>query len=113
MRVCKGGMQYALFVRSLQESDLVFCANLCIEQVSSALRHHEEQVRRMMVAGEELEGPAVRGNAQDTVAALVVFNSTMARDDCLRDHAWVCGSAASARARAHSWMRVRDNFVLS
>ena len=48
----------------------------------------------MMVAGKELEGPAVRGNAQDTVAALVVFNSKMARDDCLRDYAWVCGSAA-------------------
>ncbi len=67
----------------------------------------------MMVAGEELEGPAVRGNAQDAVAALVVFNSKMARDDCIRDYAWVRGCAASARARECWWIHVRDNFVLS
>jgi hypothetical protein len=66
------------------------------------LRMSEEKVRNMFVEGGALEGPAIRGRAQDSVGALVIFNSKYARTDCLRHYRTIRSSGFAG------WCSTRD-----
>ena len=62
-----------------------------LEMAGMQLRKSEEKVRGMCVEGGAMQGPAIRGRAQEAVGALVIFNSKYARTDCLRHYSGKTG----------------------